>query len=274
MFEIDPIIFELDDERVQGLQTGAIDKASFMKLIKHDDPWEFRDGKLTFVTKEEQQKRFDNYTEQYKAGLKKTGGLHPNIVYDNAAKFVQVYPELKENVESAENAIKKENCQGCARNKYLMPVMEKLFTLPNTNRDFSILEEPLNKLPFAIKRLKGEEYDVSKELPNVQGFMKREIKFIDKNKQIIQIPQAPNNPMGILRDSCMSCVQKHLSRAYILMTEVIQGYSTANGYIHESMLIAHLSEAEEESLKERPEFAAKIRELRIKLTGQTLNNKI
>jgi hypothetical protein len=62
-----------------------------------------------------------------------------------------------------------------------------------------------------------------------------------------------------LRDSCISCVLKHLSQALILMQEVHQGYPK-----HHWIAVGHLGEAADEAVKEFPELAAEIRKHRVK----------
>ena len=128
MFEIDPIIFDLNDERIHALKNNKIDKSTFLSLRKNDDPWEIRNGTLIYISKEETQRRIIQYTQQYRVGLKKSGGITPTLIYDNSSAFLTVYPELKESLDIAQAAIIKEDCQGCAKNKHLMPVSGRLLS--------------------------------------------------------------------------------------------------------------------------------------------------
>jgi len=57
------------------------------------------------------------------------------------------------------------------------------------------------------------------------------------------------------RPSCIECVEKHLGAAYVLLTEV------RDGYAHRLRAIGHLFEAEDES-QEWPELHAAIRDAR------------
>jgi len=70
--------------------------------------------------------------------------------------------------------------------------------------------------------------------------------------------------MKKLRPSCLECVKKHIAQAIILLKESISGYPE-----HLWLAIGHLAEAEEESIKNYPQFADKIRKDRLEL----MNNK-
>ncbi len=61
------------------------------------------------------------------------------------------------------------------------------------------------------------------------------------------------------RKSCMDCVRKHLAQASVLLDETHLGYPH-----HRWLAVGHLAEAESECLDEHPEFAAKIRECRLR----------
>jgi hypothetical protein len=57
-----------------------------------------------------------------------------------------------------------------------------------------------------------------------------------------------------MRESCLTCVAKHLAQASVLMTEVQMGYP-----LHRFLVWGHLAEAEAESLAIYPDLAAEIR---------------
>lgn len=59
------------------------------------------------------------------------------------------------------------------------------------------------------------------------------------------------------------CASKHLSQAYILAVESLQGYT-----YHRWLAVGHLGEAERETINEYKEFSDKIRNLRAKMMGQ------
>jgi len=63
-----------------------------------------------------------------------------------------------------------------------------------------------------------------------------------------------------MREPCLSCMMKHISKAIILLSEAKLGYP-----LHFWLALGNLSEAEDEIVAEYPEFARKIRELRMNL---------
>lgn len=65
---------------------------------------------------------------------------------------------------------------------------------------------------------------------------------------------------GGLRPSCLMCVRKHIGQAIALLEEVYKGYPD-----HKWLALGHLAEAEDESLREYPELATKIREARLNI---------
>ena len=63
-----------------------------------------------------------------------------------------------------------------------------------------------------------------------------------------------------LRSSCLMCVRKHISKAIVLLSESSLGYPQ-----HKWLAMGNLSEAEDESIRNYPELATKIREYRLKI---------
>lgn len=282
LYKVRPEIWELDDERVNQLQSGAITQAEFMRLIRPTDPFELQNGELVLLTEADIKNRADGYIQMRRSSIINTGGLHPNAIYDNKDAFIKVYPELKDQLAVADAAIQKENCKGCARNKHLGPILESLLKLMPGNRDFTVLEPLLTKLPYALLRLKGEAIDintVSIEIP--EGLKKQ---MIPRKSGMLTKPLAaqpfeyvpgtyvqPENTLNITREGCIDCVRKHLSQAYILFEESLQGYSEARGYIHTSLALGHLAEAADECIKVDPVLAEQIRALRVRVMNQKKN---
>ena len=66
-----------------------------------------------------------------------------------------------------------------------------------------------------------------------------------------------------MRKSCLFCVSKHLSQAVVLTIESAMGYP-----IHLWLAVGHLAEAEIEACSKFPEFANRIRDVRLTLMGQ------
>jgi len=69
---------------------------------------------------------------------------------------------------------------------------------------------------------------------------------------------------GIQGEDCLFCVSKHVAQAYILAVEALQGYIA-----HRWIAIGHLAEAERECINEFVGLSEKIRDLRVKMMGQT-----
>ena len=60
-----------------------------------------------------------------------------------------------------------------------------------------------------------------------------------------------------MRPSCLDCAGKHLAQACVLLKETKTGYPAFRWFV-----IGHLAEAEEETVREHPDFANEIREQR------------
>jgi hypothetical protein len=67
-----------------------------------------------------------------------------------------------------------------------------------------------------------------------------------------------------MRETCLLCASKHISQAIVLVLEAGKGYP-----LHLWFAVGHLAEAEDESLFKFPVLANSIREVRIRLMGQT-----
>ncbi len=67
----------------------------------------------------------------------------------------------------------------------------------------------------------------------------------------------------ILRDGCYDCAKKHISQAYILYFEALQGYPA-----HRYLAIGHIAEAAEEIAEYSLDIATKLRELRKRIEAE------
>jgi len=61
-----------------------------------------------------------------------------------------------------------------------------------------------------------------------------------------------------MRSSCPDCVRKHIAQAIVLLAEARLGYPT-----HVWLAMAHIAEAEQESIEKWPEIAFYLREQRL-----------
>lgn len=66
-----------------------------------------------------------------------------------------------------------------------------------------------------------------------------------------------------MRETCLFCVTKHISKAIVLVCEAVNGYP-----LHIHLAVGNLSEAEDECASEFPELSKKIRTIRLALMGQ------
>lgn len=270
IFEVDPRIWNLDDAKVQAMKNGILKPEEFMRIMRPDDPYEFINGVLTYLTPEDQEKRRNSVIASNRQLIKSTGGLYGRFLFDHKKEFLEVYPELSTIYEDVENIIKKENCVGCAQNQHTQKIVSALIALPKENRKIELLSKlfETGKLPYAEKFLKGiplTDDDITVTLPAF--FTKRLVNTLENSSHESISPLAENSSY-LLRESCMDCVRKHLSQAQILMKEILFGYDEEHGYVHKSLLIGHLAEAADEALKEDVELAKRIRELRTTIMNQ------
>lgn len=70
-----------------------------------------------------------------------------------------------------------------------------------------------------------------------------------------------------LRKLCLNCTLKHLSQAFVLLTETVKGYPE-----HKWIALGHLAEAEDECIASYPETAARIREIRLSLQNDEISD--
>jgi hypothetical protein len=69
-----------------------------------------------------------------------------------------------------------------------------------------------------------------------------------------------------MRESCLSCVSKHIAKAIILLSESELGYPT-----HKYLALGNLSEAEDECLTSYPDLAKRIRRIRLQIEKDTIH---
>ncbi len=65
---------------------------------------------------------------------------------------------------------------------------------------------------------------------------------------------------GLMRNSCLKCAMKHITQSSILLAESEKGYPNHYWYA-----LGHLAEAEDELVKDFPELANTVRNVRIDL---------
>lgn len=241
IFSVDPRIWELDDPRITGLSNKEITQAQFMSLIKPEDPFEMRNGKLTFVPPEETAKRIEDYKQSYTSQIRLNGGVSGGFILDNKNAFLQVFPELAVTVKEVEDIIAKENCKGCARNRHAQKIQEAIVKLPK-DRDVSSLVPVLKGLPYAEKWLKGEPIEVDSATMPVPPFFKKTVipmRMGGALKPSVAAPvPMPADDYTPGRKQCIDCGKKHVAQALVLLREAEKGYPE-----HVELAYRHLQKA-------------------------------
>lgn len=241
LFTIDPRIWSLNDPRIASLEKKEITQSQFMQLIKQDDPFEMRAGNLTYIPEEETAKRLEDYKASVAGRLKLTGGLSGSLVLDNKKAFVSVYPELQAPIEDVQNTIDKENCKGCARNKYTQRLLDELALMPK-DRDITPLEPLIAKYSYAKSWLTGASFEV--DISQIQippMFVKKQIPL--RTTPLASVMESEYTPD---RKQCIDCAKKHVAQALVLLREAEKGYPD-----HVELAYQHLQKAEKNVPEDR-----------------------
>lgn len=72
-----------------------------------------------------------------------------------------------------------------------------------------------------------------------------------------------------MRETCLCCVKKHIAKAIILLSEAKLGYP-----LHFYLALGNLSEAEDECVRDYPELANEIRDIRLEIEVDTFNGNL
>ena len=301
IFKIDDNIWNVDDTRIDKLYNKEIDHQQFLRVLRPDDPFKILNGKLTLLTKEVIESEIQIYRINKKYDIEKNSDISPLLLYEQQNKLLKVYPELKDTINEVNKLIADEkNCSNCAKMRYTSKILEKLLSIKYDGRDLSSLDF-LTELCY--RKLKGEDILVSaigiplpQYLTKTYNIKYRSTPRIINNNNIISnysnnnvsnttiINKNINNQLlvensnGIVRPACKNCTTKHLSesiallnisQAIIQLKELLQGYTVERGYSHQWLAIGHLAEAADEIIKDNPELALEIRNVRLKLMGQS-----
>ena len=251
IFKIPDSAGQYDDEKLNALINGTIQPENFIQLIAMDDPYVVTQGELKILTEEEVEKGKTNYVTQVKNGMLKTGGLTGQNVYDNQEAFKAMFPEIAAELTTADEQIKKENCQSCALNSKMQLVMQKLFGLdlkkPRVHTDALKGRIPDN----AWRILCGEELKESDLAPIdiPPYFNKRKLKPKDplaSSVSILGVKVAKN----ILVKSHLAEAAAH-ARTYMLHADSDAAWK----------VVGHLQAAAAEAAADMPDTAKAIREL-------------
>lgn len=239
MYEIDPNIFKLDDERIRALEREEISKADFLKLITPEDPFVLNQGRLILIsaaTREIQRKRFIVGTKE---ALQQHGGIIGDTLIEYEELFVECYPEIGPLVQKINEEIKEEQCVGCAKARKYNRLANAIRSIKYDGRDLSPLEPHLPH--YALKKLKGEPFTITEDDIIIPPHLSAINSItLTRGKKLTK------NSFGAVREFCRDCVLKHLSKALIFAREIAQGYTKENGHDHEYYMLANLDEAIDE----------------------------
>jgi hypothetical protein len=270
MYTIDPIIYKLNDDRIIALRRGTITKELLLGLINwQKDPFTMQNNTLIFLNSEMQEAQKKQFMDFMVQQIKQNGGLTGTIIYDNFEIFEKIYPELRPSYDVIKSEIEKTNCQGCTKNTKTQPLYDEILKLPPAGRNIDSLSDSLKNYPYIVKKLKNEPFEVNThDIVIPPEFFRKEIPFLTNEEEMNIYDVVREVPLEMTRESCMDCVRGHLFEAQLLFKEVLKGYTPEKNFEHKGQAIAHLSQAEAESLKEFPELSLKIRILKLKMSGQ------
>ena len=94
MFKIDHIIRKIDDPRIKALNSGRIDEADLMKLVKPEDPFYFGQGELKYLSEAEEKANLTRFIQDTKNIIKQTGRIDANYIYEKIEFFGKAFPEI------------------------------------------------------------------------------------------------------------------------------------------------------------------------------------
>jgi hypothetical protein len=279
---VDENVLMYADIRVDMLTSGNATPEDFAKMMKPEDPFEIRNGVIMAITREELDKRGKEHIRMNVEHLRTTAGLSPTRVWDARAKVLPLFPEMADKFKAAEEQIAAENCQSCALNKKVMPLVVEIVQLAKDGRDLSSLAPLFGPPPIEIMAGRKVITEADIQLPpqmtrvfpplRIGAQRRAMVAAADTPLQATQEASAPDrfdaeSPGGFTRQGCALCCRKHLSQAAILLKECLQGYSPEEGYLHMSYAMGHLAEAADEIVADDRGLAARIREVRNSLMG-------
>ena len=212
--DVDNEVFKFNDPRVDKLRTGKISTEHFALLVRQSDPFVLI-GNMIYALSEQ---------EWYAA----RSMLAVNVLTEEAFQYVLGLEDLSFMHEIDQQFIKelKENpitCHTCRYNKY-------------KNEVYKLVKKYNIKLPEGTVQIQGNVKLDTREYPSTRSKVVSKVSSLLKH--VYSVPKEE-------RRACIDCVEKHLSQAYVLSMECLQGYPE---YI--TLVVGHLCEALEEMPKE------------------------
>jgi predicted nucleic acid-binding Zn-ribbon protein len=138
-----------------------------------------------------------------------------DILLENSEEFIKAFPELTKSFEELKAVKEDEGCPDCKKRAYSRNLVNNIMMLPKKERDLEALIKVSN--PTVMHAL---SYD-----PDIDNR-----KIESKNPVPVKLPE--------IREGCPDCVCKHLSQAYVIMAEIVQGYPE-----HVRLAIKHAEQA-------------------------------
>lgn len=272
---------DLKDENFKKYKFGEITLYQFIDCISEQSPY--------YIT--------ETFNNNYliidrRTRLPPQSFLDPSIAKnilseDMRPKLISTFPELKDFIEKAYTDINSSGCTGCARNSKIHAVIQEMLFLDNKNRDFSHIEaifgerfiSALRSFPPQVRsinktsqisntQLVGPSSDSKTNSSGSSSTSCASSKFaIDEDRKLVQKIRAQEQeninhlqraPIGGgPRPSCIECCMKHIGTAIVLMEEAGNGYPS-----HRWIAAGELNEAANEMLRDFPEIASEIRDIR------------
>ena len=204
---------------------------------------------------------------------------------ENEAKFINAYPELKQLYANNRNEIKSASCSSCAKNGKILALLNEFSFLSHNNRDNKFLSD-----------IYGENFynKILDHTPQKRTFPPVPTTPMQNTQNRPQPPQPPQPPHlnqpprstqqptlppqktalptprnnfslnSAPRESCVNCSLKHLASSITLLQESKQGLPA-----HRWLAIGELNEASNEMLRDYPEIAEEIKNVRVELTSDS-----
>lgn len=212
-------MFKLKDPKVQQLRTGKLSVKGFSLLVAPSDPYVLIGDTIYALT------------EQEYYALRAV--LPLNVLTEQAFHYVLNMEDLsfmQEQDRAFIDKVKKDmpNCTACKYKRY----KDEVYKL--------IKKYGIQLPPDIAKGLTAQDNPDRGEYPETTGEVAPAVFALTDHMYHVEMPT---------RKPCIDCVEKHLSQAYVLSKEFLQGYPE---YI--SLVVGHLGEAIEELPKEFSAF--------------------
>ena len=161
-YNVDPKLFDLDDDRIFLLESKRIDEQEFLKRLKPEDPILVNvDTKndrtyINAMTKTQININKKRYLEQAIRMIVRTGNIEDRlIVFEKKGIILKVFPELEKEYEKAEKLINAANCTSCEKDRTALDIIDKMYEIGGKDRELRHLIPFLPEL--AIRKLEGHK---------------------------------------------------------------------------------------------------------------------